>query len=209
VAEIFSPGLIERGFGVFVGVFAMPAVFARIAGAGKPPSRRYLQSMPDATLFQAVIVPHRSLSPKALRRLLIVICTLCGSTSAMFVWLGAWPVGGFTGLELLLAAGLFRLNARAVRGSELVLLTEQGLRVVRTDPKGQKRELNLQPAWLHMSLEERPGRVPALMLTARHIRVEIAHSLGEDEKRDLAGALSEALHRWRNPRFDNPQLRED
>jgi len=81
--------------------------------------------------------------------------------------------------------------------------------VVRTDPEGQKRELNLQPAWLHMSLEERPGRVPALMLTARHIRVEIAHSLGEDEKRDLAGALSEALHRWRNPRFDNPQLRED
>jgi len=163
--------------------------------------------MQDATLFQAVIVPHRSLSPKALRRLLIVICALCGTTSGLFVWLGAWPVGGFTGIELLLAAGLFRLNARAVKGSELVMLSESGLRVVRTTPNGQKRELNLQPAWLSLSLEERAGRVPALMLTARDIRVEIARSLGEDEKRDLADALGEALHRWRNPRFDNPQLR--
>ena len=47
----------------------------------------------------------------------------------------------------------------------------------------------------------------AAVLTARDIRVEIARSLGEDEKRDLADALGEALHRWRNPRFDNPQLR--
>jgi uncharacterized membrane protein len=57
-------------------------------------------------------------------------------------------------------------------------------------------------------LEERPGRVPALVLVERHRRMEIGQSLGEDEKRDLAQALGEALHRLRNPVFDNPQLRE-
>jgi hypothetical protein len=30
--------------------------------------------------------------------------------------------------------------------------------------------------------------------------------LGEAEKRDLSVALAGALHRLRNPRFDNPQL---
>ncbi len=163
--------------------------------------------MPDSTLFQAVIVPHRSLSARHMRRLLIVICAMCGVSASAFVMLGAWPVGGFTGLELLLAAMLFRLNARAVRGSELVLLTQAGLRVLRTDPNGQKREIVLSPAWLHVVVEERAGRVPGLVLTARHTRVEIARSLGEDEKRDLANALAEALARLRSPVFDNPQLR--
>jgi hypothetical protein len=33
--------------------------------------------------------------------------------------------------------------------------------------------------------------------------------LGEEQKRDLADALTKALHDWRNPRFDNPQLRDE
>lgn len=163
--------------------------------------------MSDATLFHAMIVPHRSLSERHLRRLLLVICIMCSLSASAFVWLGAWPVGGFTGLELLLAAFLFRLNARAVRSSELVLLTEAGLRVLRTEPDGKKREIVLSPAWLNVTVEERPGRAPGVLLTARHVRVEIARQLGEDEKRDLACALDDALRRLRSPDFDNPQLR--
>jgi uncharacterized membrane protein len=161
-----------------------------------------------ATLFEAVIVPHRSLSAAGLRLLLLAICGMCSASAGIFVWLGAWPVGGFTGIELLLAALLFRLNGRAVRGSELVLLTEAGLRVVRTDPDGTRRERTLSPAWLNLVMEERPGRVPGLVLVARDVRVEIGRSLGEAEKRDLADALGQALERLRSPRFDNPQLRE-
>eukprot|EP01037_Dinobryon_pediforme_P006704 gene6704-6775_t len=164
--------------------------------------------MSDATLFQAVIVPHRSLPERHMRRLFYFICAMCGISASAFVWLGAWPVGGFTGLELLLAAVLFRLNARAVRGSELVLLTGNGLRVLRTDPDGTRREIVLPPAWLNVVVEERPGRVPGVLLVARDRRVEIARSLGEEEKRDLAAALAEALMRLRSPVFDNPQLRE-
>jgi hypothetical protein len=38
--------------------------------------------------------------------------------------------------------------------------------------------------------------------------VEIGQLLGEDDKRDLAAALDAALTRYRNPVFDNPQLRD-
>ena len=57
-------------------------------------------------------------------------------------------------------------------------------------------------------MEEPPGRVPKLLLVAHGVREEIAVTLGEDEKRDLWAALREALHRLRNPQFDNPQLQE-
>lgn len=161
----------------------------------------------EPALFEAVIVPHRSMSAAALRTLLVVICLMSGMTGALFVSIGAWPVGAFTVVELLLAAWLFRLNARSARATELLLLSPDGLRVVRTTPDGRRRSMVLPAAWLNVTLEERPGRVPALLLVAHGVREEVAESLGGAEKRDLAGALRKALYDWRNPVFDNPQLR--
>jgi hypothetical protein len=50
--------------------------------------------------------------------------------------------------------------------------------------------------------------VPKLVLTRHGVNEEIGAALGEAEKRDLAGCLRGALHRARNPVFDNPQLRD-
>lgn len=160
----------------------------------------------EPVLFEAEIVPHRSLSRRGLRILLAAIFVVCAADAAVFVHIGAWPVGGFAGVELLLAALLLRINARAARAREILSLTGAALRVVRTDVQGRRDERVLPPAWLTVQLEERPGRVPGLWLGVRGQREEVARSLGEDEKRDLARALTEALDRWRNPRFDNPQL---
>jgi uncharacterized membrane protein len=160
----------------------------------------------DACLFEAVIVPHRSLSPRALGVLTTAVALLCCVTTGMAIWNGAWPVGGFAAIEFLLAALLFRLNVRAAREAELVLLTESGLRIVRTSARGTRRELVLPPYWLRVRLDERPGQVPVLTLAARGVSEEVGRFLGAGEKRELAAALQDALHRWRNPRFDNPQL---
>lgn len=162
----------------------------------------------DITLFKALIVPHRSLSPGALRVLLGAILAVSCVTSGVFVWVGAWPVGGFTGLELLLAGWLLRLHMRSAKASELVLLTYRSLSVVRTDPDGVRRTHTLPPAWLSVRLQERAGRVPALLLVGQGRMLEIGASLGDTEKRSLADAVAEALGRLQNPVFDNPQLRE-
>jgi uncharacterized membrane protein len=66
----------------------------------------------------------------------------------------------------------------------------------------------LPSGWLTVWLEERDGRVPRLILSRYGRSEEIARVLGEAEKRDLAACLTRALHRARNPVFDNPQLRE-
>ena len=158
--------------------------------------------------FEAVIVPHRSLSARGLRIVVLALCSLSGITATMFWLLGAWPVAGFTGAEVLLAVLLLRLNALAARASEVLSLTEAGLRVVRTARKGGRTERMLPAAWLNVVLEGSPGRVPRLLLVARDVREEVGRSLGEAEKTDLAQSLRDALDRRRNPRFDNPQLAE-
>lgn len=159
------------------------------------------QTIDAAPQFRAVIIPRRSLSQPAMLVLLAAICLLCVGSATLWVIVGAWPVGGFTGLELLLAAWLFRLHIRAGRASELVLLTESSLRVIRTSPTGRRQELNLEPSWLQVRLIERPGRTPALRVEGGRQGIEIARELGDVEKRDLAAVLDRALHDWRNPRF--------
>jgi uncharacterized membrane protein len=161
----------------------------------------------DQVLFEAVIVPHRSLGPRGLKVLSVAALAACVITSVVFVALGAWPVGLFAGGELLLAVALFRLHMRAARASEMLLLTQEGLRVVRTTPSGAVSSRSLPADWMSVRLEERPGRVPALLLTAQGVEEEVGRDLGEAAKRDLAESLSAALHRRRNPVFDNPQLR--
>ena len=162
----------------------------------------------NRTVFEAVIVPHRSLSARGMRLLVGFICVLSGGVSAGLWLVGAWPAVGFYGAEIGLALLLLWWDARRVRASERLLLSDGGLRVVRTDARGRRRERVLQAAWLGVSLEERPGRVPALWLTNRGKRMEVGATLGEEEKRDLADALRAALQRWRHPVFDNPQLRD-
>ena len=159
--------------------------------------------------FEAVIIPHRSLTRVGLRWLLGFICLLSTLISLGLWYVGAWPVIGFNGVEIALAVVLLRRNARASRASEMLLLSDEGLRVVRTDMAGRRVERRLQSAWLRAELEERAGRVPALWLSDRGGRMEVGAELGEAEKRDLAAALAAALHRHRNPMFDNPQLRAE
>lgn len=159
-------------------------------------------------LFQALIVPHRSLSPKGLRRVIYLILA-CTALVLLRVWLAhAWPVLGFGVIEIGMAIVLLCWNARRARASELILLTEQTLSIIRTNPAGRRIEHHLPVGWLNVVMEEEPGRLPRVVLASRAVREEVGAVLGETERRDLAVALRDALWRMRNPLFDNPQLRE-
>jgi len=164
------------------------------------------ETEPDTVLFEAAIVPHRSLSPRGVAILTGAICALSLPAILRFSLLGAWPVAAFCALAIGLAAFLLQLNTRRARSSELILLSERALRIVSTDLRGARQERRLAADWLSVVLEERAGRAPALLLSRRGEQTEIAAALGAEEKRDLARALAEALHRRRHPRFDNPQL---
>jgi uncharacterized membrane protein len=165
------------------------------------------QAHAAALLFEAVITPHRSLSRRGLVILSLSVFTLSALLALRFWFIGAWPVAGFSVVEVGLFVFLLRMNVRHARQSELVLLSEDSLRIVRTDWRGKREERTLPAAWLRMRLEERPGRVSRLVVANRGGETEIAATLGEEEKQDLAAALQAALDRARRPDFDNPQLR--
>jgi len=162
----------------------------------------------DTATFEAVITPHRSLGPTGLRWVVAALAALSALVSIGLWFAGAWPVIGFTGIEVALAVWLLLRHAAIEGESEVLLLSADGLHIIKSR-RGKRSEMKVPGGWLRSSIEERPGRTPALMLRGGKVAVEVATSLGEAEKRDLAVSLGDALFRQRNPVFDNFQLRDD
>jgi uncharacterized membrane protein len=160
----------------------------------------------DPPLFEAIVSPHRSLSRRTLVGIVCAMLAASALMSTMMALLGAWPVIGFNCGEMILAVLLFWLNARAARAREVIAIDGRAVRITRVSPGGRRSEVELPSYWTSLALEERAGTVPRLCFVQRGRRVEVGHALGEAEKRDLARVLAEALDRWRNPRFFNPQL---
>lgn len=137
-----------------------------------------------------------------------VVALLLGAVFAasgiLFLFMGAWPVLGFAGVELLLVLGLFVMHrSRAGRCVEQVSLGAGRLFIRRVDGGGRTHQASLDPYWARVRLAEDGGR---LTVGHRDQETEIGLFLNADEKRDLARALTRALTRYREPNFDNPQL---
>jgi uncharacterized membrane protein len=162
----------------------------------------------DEVLFEALCTPPATLGGRGLVVLGGAFTIGSMLIGLLFFALGAWPVLGFAvGVVLLVLTMLHLYRRHARRAMELVILTEGGLTIRRRDDKGRPQEIRLDPYWARLRFEPRDGRVSALSLHQRGRTVEIGAMLSEDEKRDLAEALDGALRRYREPVFDNPQLR--
>jgi uncharacterized membrane protein len=102
---------------------------------------------------------------------------------------------------------LLAINHRRARANELIMLDATRLRVIRSDPAGRRKQEELPAAWLRVDLDASRG-VSRLVLSSRGRTCEVGAFLHEPEKAALFDALAAAIHGARNPRFDNPQLRD-
>ena len=83
----------------------------------------------DPKIFSAVLTPHRSLGPTGFLILMLCLGGLSFISGVIFVSLGAWPVFGFFGLDVLLVYFAFRANYRTARAYEDVIMTASDLSV--------------------------------------------------------------------------------
>jgi uncharacterized membrane protein len=162
----------------------------------------------EPILFQAVCTPPRSLSPRGFRIFAWLLAAVSAVVGLLFVAIGAWPVLPFLGAEVAFALGMLALHARgAARRAELLLLVPGRLSIARTDSRGRREEIVLDPTWARVTHQEDPGHAGRLLVESRGQVVEIGRDLAAEEKASLHDALHGALARARRPDFDNPQLR--
>ena len=162
----------------------------------------------DAPVFEALIVPHRSLSRKGAAVVAAALSVLTALVALRCWLIGAWPVVAFSLIEIPLVLLLLMINLRRARARELIMLDRHELRVIRTDPRGRRQQISLPSAWLRVELEEGKG-IPHVLLYSHGRDCEVGAFLHEPDKMSLFAALRDALHRSRNPHFENPQLEDD
>jgi uncharacterized membrane protein len=149
---------------------------------------------PDPKIFSAVITPHRSLGATGFLIFMLCISGLSFVSGIIFVWLGAWPIFGFFGLDVLLIYLAFRANYRAARAYEEVTVTASELIVRQVNHRGGMREWTLNPLWVRLDrIVHAEFGIERLFLVSRGQRLPIAAFLGPNEKASFARALSNAL----------------
>jgi uncharacterized membrane protein len=148
----------------------------------------------DPKIFSAVITPHRSLGPRGFLIFMLCIGGVSFVSGLVFVWLGAWPVFGFFGLDVLLIYLAFRANYRSARAYEEVTVTAAELTLRKVSHRGAVEQWTLNPLWVRLErvVHEEFG-VTRLFLISRGRRLAIASCLGPVEKASFAQALGNAL----------------
>ena len=119
---------------------------------------------PSAPLFDAELTPHRSLPPRGFLLLMLAVSVISFGAGLAFFLVGAWPVIGFLGADVLLIYLAFKINYRRGRLVERVRITPEALTVTRIWPGGQSRRWQFQTTWLQVLLDDPPRNDSPLVL---------------------------------------------
>jgi uncharacterized membrane protein len=146
------------------------------------------------TLFSAMLTPHRSLNRVGFLVLMAFLSVVSFAAGVAFLIMGAWPVFGFFGLDVLAVYFAFRTNFARATAREEISVTPTELRVRRISHRGSVSEWSFNPLWVRLDrqVHEEYG-VERLSLVSRGRHLTIASFLGPDEKSSFAKALTVAL----------------
>jgi uncharacterized membrane protein len=152
----------------------------------------------EPTIFSATLTPHRSLGRVGFLILMLLFGAVSFIAGMLFLVMGAWPVFGFFGLDVLLLYWAFRLNYRHAEAYEQVTVTCSELKIRKVSHLGRVREWVLNPLWVKLDkVEIEDFGINRLFLISHGKKLAVATFLGPDEKADFAKELGKALNEAR------------
>ena len=159
----------------------------------------------EPELFSALLTPHRSLNRTGFLVLMAFLTAVSFAAGLAFLLMGAWPVFGFFGLDVLVVYWAFRINFRRAKATEEITVTPSELRVRRVSHRGHVVEWVLNPLWVQLDQKTHAEfGIEKLYLVSRGRRVSVANFLGADEKASFAKALTAALQAAKRGPTYNP-----
>lgn len=148
----------------------------------------------DQPFFTAVLTPYRSLGPNGFLILMLCLGAISFVAGLVFWSLGAWPVFGFFGLDMVLIWLAFRLNYAAARQFEEVRVSRHEVLIRKVGPGKRTLEYRFNPFWVRLSLTriEDEG-VTRISLASRGKTVDLGNFLNPEDRTSFASAMTNAL----------------
>src|SRR3982074_3013250 len=152
-------------------------------------SNDFDQEASQPKLFSARLTLHPSLTRNGFLVLMAFLTAVSFAAGIAFLLMGAWPVFGFFGLDVLVIYWAFRINFRRGKATEEIWVTPSELRVRRVSHRGHVVEWLLNPLWVQLDKKtDAEFGIEKLYLVSKGRRVSIASFLGADEKARFAKA---------------------
>lgn len=151
--------------------------------------------------FDLVLRPNMSLSQRGFFWLMVFFTAISVIVGGYFWSLGAWPVFGFFGLDVVLLYGAFRLNYRYGKRYETLSMADEKLIFSQVTALGGARNWEFDPYWVRVTLERFGAQdedIGALILSSHGKYVSVGAFLAPEERESLADSLQTTLAGWRN-----------
>lgn len=149
----------------------------------------------NSKAWQATLTPHRSLSREGFLAVMAIVVVINLVVGGLFMALGAWPVAGFAGLDVLIIWWAFRANFADARQMERISITEHELVLDRLRENRPQEQHRFVRRWVRVELEEDRERelIGRLLLISGAKQMSIGDFLAPEERKTLATALKSAL----------------
>ncbi len=149
-------------------------------------------------VFTARLTPYRSLPPRRFVQLMLALGVYNFCAGTLFLWLGAWPVFGFLGLEFAAIYGAFRWNYWRARAYEDVRISRDLLLIRAVSAHGKVNEYRLNPLWSRINIERgEDGTVRRIAITSRGTSLELGSFLTIPDRTRFAVRFAGAMRRIR------------
>ena len=153
--------------------------------------------MAGQTYMDAVITPHRSLTDRGFIVLISVVTLANVCSAAVFVYMGAFLVPFFLGVDVLAVVVAFLASFRAARRVERVQVTARDIVVTHEAPNWTKVVWESPTAFTRVAVETEEDRTIGLRLALSGKEVAVAQALSPRERGEFAKALQQAIREAR------------
>lgn len=155
----------------------------------------------DTIYMDAVLTPNSSLSPRAFMVIMSAFGTVSFICGLAFFSMGALPVVGFFGLDVLLVYAAFKWTFKQQKESTRVTVTNEHLRMCHTKPSGEVKSVSLPTAFVRIELDEAAAPNSWLRVEYGQKAYVIGRFLTLSERKSLAKALKQAILSARSERY--------
>ncbi len=144
------------------------------------------------------VYPKQSLTYKGLLFLMLFITIPASYIGISFYIIGAWPVLGFMGLEIIFIYIAFKVLFNRNGSYEHILLDKTKLKIFYKSKKEVIKEVEIEPTWLKVKIEDIYKNKNVLTLSSHGKKIVLGSFLIPEERQKLAKEIRYGLNKWKN-----------
>ena len=144
------------------------------------------------------IYRNQSLTTRGLYILMFFITIPASYIGISFYVLGAWPVLGFMGFEILLIYIAFKILFYKNKFYEHIILDNEKLNILFKKKNKIIKKIELEPTWVQVKIEKIYENEDTLIVSSHGKKIILANYLIPEERLKLAGKIKSGLREWKN-----------